>query len=370
MTTKECIIAGNDHYNTLNVVRALGKAKLKVHLVLVADEDKSFVAKSRYVSCCHFAKDESDAITWLKKSFEKKEKTPLIPTYDEMARRIDREYDSLSNHFLIPSVAHKAGKVEWLMDKEVQLRLAKGAGFKVPESFRLADAKSLNTDSLKFPCILKPSVSAHGSKKNFKIFQNANELKQWIDKNKPQLNNYLIQTFIPNQRLKEVVGVRLDDGSTYIACAINKIKFGYKTETMGLNVVSRLEKDPILENLCKKFIETADFYGLFAIEVIEDTDHNNNPIYHFIETNLRTDACQFIYNSADINYPLYWATQQFPSDTDLIPKHIGINEIHYIKSFLSPKKLFSNLADFLKADTFAYFSLDDPKPFFAKLLRH
>lgn len=58
-------MVGNDHYNTLDVIRALGMANIEIHSLIITDSNKSFVSKSRYIKFNHIVKSEEEAIDFL-----------------------------------------------------------------------------------------------------------------------------------------------------------------------------------------------------------------------------------------------------------------------------------------------------------------
>lgn len=369
MANKRCIITGNDHYNTLNVVRALGEADIYVILILIKDKKKHFAGHSKYVNELYELSSEEECIKILNSIAESypDENLPVIYTYDTVATYIDNHLEELNSRLITPSVGHTAGKLGNLMDKELQLKFAESSGFLIPKSQKLSETDSAQ---LCFPVIIKPEKSIIASKDSFCICHNRREFDEALKSHDYDPDNTLVQDYIENHEMYEVVGVRKENGEVYIGGTLEKIKFGYKSNTLGLNVLSRIISEPILEEKCRKFVEQADFYGIFAVEVVvPQTADAQNRKYYFLEINLRSDAAMFVYNAAGINYPAVWANPEYyySSKDAKIKSVVGMNEFHYLRHFVTPRKLPAVLKDFAGTSTFAIFSLKDFSPFFYKI---
>ena len=51
---KEIIVIGADHHNTLGVLRSLGEKGINSILLLISENKKSYVAKSKYAKEVHY----------------------------------------------------------------------------------------------------------------------------------------------------------------------------------------------------------------------------------------------------------------------------------------------------------------------------
>ena len=57
---KEIIVIGADHHNTLGVLRSLGEKGINSILLLISENKKSYVAKSKYAKEVHFLTREEE----------------------------------------------------------------------------------------------------------------------------------------------------------------------------------------------------------------------------------------------------------------------------------------------------------------------
>lgn len=366
---ERCIVIGNDHYNTLNVLRALARADIKPILILVSDKSRNFTTMSRCVDRYYRVAAEEDVTPVLNQIATSSHGTtlPVIYTYDAVASTVDHRLNNIASGLRMPSVSNRQGALAETMNKDKQLSLARQVGFMIPHSSILADT---DPNQMPMPCIVKPQASTVAAKSSFRICQDSEQLTEIAAQGEFDAHHTLVQEFIPNTEMYEVIGVRTPDGKTHIGGTLKKIKFGYKTHNMGLNVLSSIISEPRLEKLCSDYAEKADIYGIFAIEVvvpeITDTEHRR---YYFLEINLRTDAAMFVYTAAGINYAAVWANperaREFIHNPN--PKTVGMNEFHYLRHFCSLRNFPSVLADLKRTTVFSTFSLHDPKPFFGRL---
>ena len=99
------IIIGNDHSNTLGVIRAFGENRINPNIYIISDSKNISVAKSKYVKDVKVFRNEENAIEDLIKNYnDEKEKSFLIPTSDKAAAIIDSEYDKISKSFFTQSI--------------------------------------------------------------------------------------------------------------------------------------------------------------------------------------------------------------------------------------------------------------------------
>lgn len=369
----KAIVIGDDHYNTLNVIRALGENGILVFAVIVSSSAKSFVLKSKYIHKGFLIPEISRE--WLINQFNNlSPKIPILVTSDKIASFIDSNYDCLSKYFILPSVEDREGALIEEMDKDKQLVHAKAAGFHAPKSISISPSTFSKDDliNVDYPCLIKPEKSIIGSKKDFRICKNQNELISYLTLLSSHLDKVLVQEFIPNEEVILLAGVRTIKGKNYIFGEINKYKHSKKLENLGLNCVGMLTPTSSIANLCERYVTNINYHGCYSIEVIRkqsisrDSNHNFN---YFLEINLRTDGLLFFYTAANINFPAIWVRSCYGEELSIKPskkKIIGMNEFLYLRNSLS-LEVFS---DFFKTNVFSIFKLSDIKPFIYKLFYH
>ena len=120
------IIIGNDHVNTLGVIRIFGENNIKPYLIVVSATKRVAIVKSKYVEKYWICKNEHDAILTLCSHFlNEKDKPVVIPTSDSIALLLDKNYERLNNKFIIQSINNTGGMIEQYMEKYKQFELAK-----------------------------------------------------------------------------------------------------------------------------------------------------------------------------------------------------------------------------------------------------
>lgn len=367
----DVMVVGNDHYNTLNVVRALGSKGLKCGIVIISDNPKCMVLKSKWKYAGE-ACNQKDVITLLIEKYSHKDGlAPLIATDDLSAAFLDRHHDILKRHYIMPSCGDVEGKLTNFMDKGIQLRQAAKAGFHVPASIAL-DLGQWNESipgNLRFPCIIKPEQSIAGSKQDFRICESSEELMTSLSELKGHIRNVLIQEYVTNDEVIVISGVRGFNGDTYVYGEINKYLKGNKLHNLGLCCMGRLDPKSELREKCIQLVNEIDYHGCFSIDVVRSSgvESKDTPRDYFMEMNLRSDGLFFFYTKAGINYPYIWYLCCKGEMPNVIPSSrpiYGMNEFLYLRE----RPSITMLKDFLKADTFSLFDIHDIKPFFYKIL--
>lgn len=366
-------IIGYNHYNTLNVLRAVGKAGFKVTLILVAPESKSFVAKSRYAGECVYAADEKDAVDRLIQCYDESDgRIPVITCGDRIAAELDKRYDEVSRRFIVPNVAMSEGGIVDAMDKCRQVKIASEAGFLVPATVNIPADGALQDFPLEWPCLVKPRYSYKGSKDDFRVFYSPGEFSEWLNGAGCNHNDMIMQQYLPNDEVLVVSGIRDFSGRNHIAGMIVKTKHGSNLNNLGLNSFGALSSELEIKPICDRMLERLDYYGLYSIDILRVKDADGKPGYYFMEINLRSDGLLFFYDKAGVNYSRAWVETCLgkPVSPLRMKKDIvyGMNEFQYLKNFVNRRSLVSAFRDFRKTDAFSIFSLSDIMPFLYKFI--
>ncbi len=366
-------VIGYNHYNTLNVLRAIGKEGIPIALILVSPEGKSFVARSRYVSECHYVADEDEALGLLMELSSKSEdRFPVITCGDRIAAGLDRKYDELSRYCVLPTVGKKQGQLVTAMDKCRQIQMAREAGLLVPETHDIPKGVLKEDFPLRWPCLVKPRYSYIGGKDDFRVFYSYEEFSEWLSDGSSRHENMIMQEFLPNDEVLLIAGVRALSGVNHIAGMITKTKHGSKFNNLGLNSFGSLSPEVEIKTICDRLLAGLDYYGLYSIELLRVRDADGKAGYYFMEINLRSDGLLFFYDKAGVNYSRAWVetclgkpVSPLKMNKDIV---YGMNEFQYLKNFVNRKSLVSAFRDFRKADAFSIFSPSDIMPFFYKFI--
>lgn len=384
----ECIVIGEDHYNTLNVIRALGEANIKVHIILVTKKKCTFCEKSKYIYDIHKLNDENEIIDFLELKYGNSSfKIPVLTTSDRTASLVDSNYLKLSKFLKLPNVNEAQGGIIKEMDKNIMTMKARESGFNCPDTFSLSLEEFRNVDlpnqqsilsSLKFPCLIKPEISSKGSKDNFRICNNTDELLESLNNLPLELERVLIQTYISNDEVFLIAGVRTPK-KNYLFGTINKLKHGKKFNNLGLNSFGIYLPENQYQQQINIFLNKIGYFGPYSFEFVSHNNTNEvnkkgKPTPYFVEVNFRTDGLLFFYTKANCNIPAIWVYDNYGCESELkgqkIEKIYGMNEFQYLKNFFCFSSIFSNIRDLFRTHVFSVFSWKDPLPFFFKLLAH
>ena len=95
MNNKVAII-GNDHINTLGVIRSFGENNIKPYIFLISNKKNNAVIKSKYVEKYWIFQNEEEALSKIINYFnDEKNKVALIPTSDASSLCLDNNYFKL-----------------------------------------------------------------------------------------------------------------------------------------------------------------------------------------------------------------------------------------------------------------------------------
>lgn len=370
----DAIIIGYDHYNTLNLVRSLSYGNIKFDTIIIKSKHQSFVSKSKYIQTLYYI-DSIDKLTEFlidkyQTSYQRR-KPAVITTGDNIAITLDRIYDSLSKFLHLSTISGTGNNLSHFMDKCNMCKIASEIGFDTPKSISMSlkeiDKKILN--HLEYPVLAKAQLSAIGSKDNLSICTSPDNLYDCLKLIPVTTEKMIIQQYIPSEDIVLVAGCRTPQGKTILNGTVIKTKPGYHTKDLGLCIFGHLSEYTVEKEKIIQFLEQIDYVGLFSFEFIRYKGKN-----YFIEVNFRADALLYFYTASGLNIPELWVKSFYKnnvlSEYPRLNKINGMSEFPYIKNYLSPSKIFSNLRDFVKTDVFTIFSIKDIKPFIYKIIYH
>lgn len=291
----QAIILGDPFNNTLGLIRSIGEAGIKIILILVGDNDRIFLCKSKYLRHGKVYRinkiDDSKEI--LKKIQNSAYKQYLIATNDIAAKYIDLNEEWLSKIYYTPMCGKHIGEY---FNKDRQCDLAGKCGFDVPKSFIYSRGNNLDKFNF-YPVLLKPVLSIEGEKSDIHICYNSDDLGHALSQHSI-CNEFIVQEYIEKDFEINILGVSTDNG---ILCpgGIKKIRhyptiyspcsFGKYISVENLNI----DISPI-----KKFIATIGYKGLFSVELLRKDNKN-----YFMEFNFRNDGLAYTATVAGINMP-------------------------------------------------------------------
>lgn len=365
------IIIGGDHHNTLGLVRAFGKEGYHIVLFVVAANNKSFVAHSKYVNDCYVVDNENKVIDILvSKVKENNVRIPIITASDQSAELLDKHYNELSKHFIIANCGGEQGGISKWMNKVRMLDEAKKCGLMQPFSMFVNSKVDFNIDKqeIPFPCVVKPSMSSHASKDDFRICKDISNLRDVLNDMSKRDIPVIVQEFIKVDYEFLIIGARCrNTGKNHIVGGLHKHKCCKDINNMGMFVTAETTPDiPNGIELSKvnTFLESIDYEGLYSLEFMISGDKA-----YFTEINLRNDGCLFCWTNAGCNIAVNWMNEISKGIVQIynkLQKRNMLVEISYLKYYR--QNMIDMLRDFHKADAFAIFDKHDIKPFLYKFI--
>lgn len=178
----DVIIIGANHHNTLAAIRAFGQKCCSIKVIVHGDElvrSKIGILKSKYVkrNNTFLIQNDPSVLLDVLASLSNPDKKPvLFPASDFAEMTIDKNFRALEKRFYLPGFVNAPGKVCTLMDKWNQYLFAQENGIPMAASFLVDTSTGAIPSELTYPCIIKPRVSAFGSKTDIMVCRDAEEL--------------------------------------------------------------------------------------------------------------------------------------------------------------------------------------------------
>lgn len=359
------IIFGDDGYNTLGVIRSLGKENVEFFLLLVSKKKLNYTLYSRYTTAFEIVRNEQEGIDFLlsNKTFEN---STIIPTSDSSVALLDSNYSLLKVKYIFPN-AGEDNVINKLMDKSVMNSYASKAGLNIPATFNYSKG-DMFPPNINYPIIIKPSKSILGSKKDISICNNKKELIDSINKSH-NTQDFLIQQYIDKDFEILLIGASLKINNKVIVPGVfKKLRWYLEGDDASMGVITTdVEQFIDIDNIIE-FVNSLEYYGPFSIEFgVMDG------IPYFYEINMRNDGTSHYFNKANINIPYLWVLDSYSFD---IVDYCDFNDEDYY--FIDELGDYLNIAtnntsikqwykDLRSAEVYKYFNRNDLKPFFLVL---
>lgn len=300
---KMAMVIGDDHYNTLGVVRSLGEAGFFVALVLLS-EHAVCVTKSRWVSECLIASDKEMVYEAIVDICSRTQgDVGVIPTSDTAALIVSGFLNKLPSNCIAPGVK---GDLMALEDKSFAKEIACSCGLDTVSGYvvRSEEEGMRVIADLQFPVIIKPVVSVEGKKADITIAASKEELSLCLKSFfSGGYDRVMVEQYICGQgsHMVEVLGYRCQNGVSSVVGIIEKIReYPLKNgSTSYARVVDAHEGIDL--SAVRAFIEKAGFVGIYDMEFKFCCG-----TAFFIECNFRIGAPSYVMTKLGRNIPALW----------------------------------------------------------------
>ena len=303
MNKNKVIIIGDDHTNTLGVIRTFGENGIRPYVFIISKTKMVAVVKSKYVEKYWICTDVDTALLTIMTNFiNEKLKPVIISTSDSVTVVLDKNFSRLNEKFIVSNINNKQGEIVKYMDKYNQYKLSVSNDLKMATSkiINLSTKDNNNYDDLSFPCILKPIISAEGKKEDISICNDIEEFSISVNKfKKLNYNRVLYQEFINYDYELDISGYSFN-GKVCIPGVIKKIRIWPEKKgstTYGLVMPANKIKE-IISNI-EKLMNGLCYNGIFDIDLFICGDK-----CYLNEINFRNGALSYAYGNSFICY--YW----------------------------------------------------------------
>ena len=297
------IILGDGHFNTLGMVRSLGEVGIRPDVVLV-DHNRMIVASSKYIHSFFVA----DTIEKVYNMTPEERAKFLLTGSDKIIAVIDRNYNRLIDKFYFFN-AGQEGRINGLLSKKEQNKLAESCGFNVPkyEEVRVGD----EPNTVPYPLITKAIDSTvENWKDQVFICHNKSELADAYSQMKGE--RILLQQYIEKKNETGFDALVVNSGQeSYLPL---QLTYYDTTETSFGDSIYFFE--PRDEELCeriKKLMKETQFNGIFSIDLLIGKDEK----IYFLEVNFRNSAWSYPSTCAGVNLPVLWAQSVLNNKLDV-----------------------------------------------------
>lgn len=359
MQTREVIVIGGNHHNTLGVIRALGEKGIAPNLILVTKEKRPFVSYSRYLKRVVLIPNDEMIPKTLLDEFRNVDSPPVvICCSDSSAGLLDSQRHKLIADFILPG-SDEEGRISFLMSKKQMSELALKVGMKIPQTCYGEDIGT--NEIIPLPCIIKPIVSMKGKKSDIHICHTWDDVHKRVSE--VGIGNVQIQHFINKDYEYQLIGC--STGKEIIIPGVSIIMRPCK----GSNT-SFLHYIPLIENFCdidkcKAFVEKTGYKGLFSLEFLRDKSGED----FFMEINFRNDGNAICVTESGVNLPYIWYLaclgEDYRKELDRTVRPVYVMpDLAELKLLLTGRiSIFEYISDLFKTDRFMEYDKNDPKPF-------
>lgn len=306
-TGYEVVVIGADHQNTLGIIRALGKENCIVHVVLLSEKRLGYCCtKSRFVTGNSYICESSEELLTILQDIYNNSKSKLfiIPTSDGAQYILDENYNQLKEKFYIPSIDNQQGKIALFMNKYKQIELAEKYGIPTARTV-LVDLEKIEQfsvpDSFPSKCIIKPHISALGTKSDITVINSKTKMNDALyEFKKKGYPKVLLQEFLNKEYELVTFGCYTRNSKEAYYGTLKKLRVYPYEGGSSLTYAQFVDLPAEFESILW-MMKDLNFNGLFDIE----TFMVNGKLY-LNEINFRNSGNTWALVKNGMNTPYIW----------------------------------------------------------------
>ena len=362
------IVLGADHHNTLAVIRCLGRYSVPFDLIVTSSKNQQDIRiiKSKYVDKFKIVEEKEDTIVNILLDMKSsKEKKPIIPCTDFTALLLDLNAEVLSAYFCLPGFQNDFGRVAFFMDKYNQKILADEYHIPMAKSWKcvMEGEHFLLPSDIVYPCILKPLISAYGSKNDIMISNSEQEARDALRIfEEKKYRELIVQEFLIKQYECCAYGCIVPNNKKYYGGVVRKLR-EFPPNGGGSLTYEKFIQDRnitgIIENI-QEMLWKEKYSGLYDIELLVC----KNGIY-LNEINFRHSGNGYALIKNGIPAPYIWYISSIGKEPTSFPNKIlketyhmdEINEVTHLKA--NNVSMVKFVKSVLQAKAFSVFDIKD-----------
>ena len=373
----EAIVIGADHHNTMGVVRALGANGIVPHLIVHSGEERSCIRcfKSRYakgkkIRVLPQENSMLEALNCFAKSKTADSRIPIIPTDDYVEYILDKNYNQLKCFFILPTIAEDQGSIIALMDKYDQFKALTSMSIPVAKTELIDLNQTVKESALGYPLVLKPHISAFGSKSDIIIVHNTEQYYEGINSfQKKNYNAILAQEYISKQAELCTFGCITPNSNAICYGTLKKLRYYPYSGGSSLSF-AQFSATPQETLRVIEWLRAIGYSGLFDIESFQYDDR-----FLLNEINFRNSGNMWALVKEGINAPLIWLKDalglSFVKDMELNSDSFFMNETADFHHVVDKRIKFRTwLRDVFRTKSFNKFWIKDIRGSLIWLVKH
>lgn len=305
---KKVIIIGIGFASRLGLIRSVAQTGAEISVIAIGhEEQKPLDCYSKYVSRYYLCEgnDETKLMSIINSHcIDIHQKPILIPINDFAAMVLDKNLDSLKEHFLFQHIDNKQGAVTEWMNKEKQKEWASKCGLNVVKSTNIKITNhqygGIPTD-ISYPCFTKTREYTTGYKQTLHRCNSEKELKIVLDNLSRRHKDITIMVEDYKEIHTEYALVGFSDGKDVIIPSIIEILLMAEGSVKGVACQGKIMPTTGFEDTVSKFkdfVLGTHFIGLFDIDFFL-----SDGILYFDELNLRIGGSGYAVCMMGVNLP-------------------------------------------------------------------
>lgn len=204
----------------------------------------------------------------------------VFPSFEFSARILSRNKIKLSKYAIIYS--NDADVFDRANDKNQVMKVCMDNDIPCPHTlFGVTRPEDVSIQGLKYPIIIKPRRSFGG--RGFHPFDNEEQLREYVEANNINLEDYVVQERIPADRIGLSCNAFVDRNGEVKSCFSYVCKHMYP-EVGGTSTLNALIDRPDVKETCAKLLKKMNVRGVIGVDIMIDSRDNIGKV---IEINVR-----------------------------------------------------------------------------------